>query len=158
MKQNAKIFFWIALVLIVILVIYLINTTKKQVKGATQSNKPNPAPNNTGSTTTKTDASDAGIDTSAPAPTVTQASFNIGDKIYAGEDILNTYTKCSPSASTLLHTYSKGDYIGDYTRTDGVCIVASANLYRSLLGVIPIPAGSEDNYIVQNAKIYVKNT
>lgn len=152
MPKGAKIFVWILILVVVALIIYIIVTAKKEKPIPTPS-----APNASNPTISdNTDASNAGINTSNPPVKVETTQFNLNDNVYAGENTLNAYKSCSPSASNISFTFNNGDLIGTFLRREGNCIVVSGTTGYTywLFGSHFVPTGSADYYIPFNANIY----
>ncbi len=155
MSKGQKIFMYVLLAIVVGLLIWIGIVMKKGAGSPPPKNNPN-APNaGTGNTNINdTDASKAGVDTSKAPATIEKSTFNLGDKIYAGSNILNAYTSCDFQNNTIWSTYSTGDFIGDYLRKSGQCIVVAAP--QVAFGFFP--AGTKEVYLLFNASIYVKNS
>lgn len=150
MTKNQKIFFWVLIIAIAILILYIIATAKKE--------KPQPKPqptdvNNPGPVVDNSDAGQAGINTSAPPAKVDTTQFVLNDKIYAGENTLNVYKACAPSTTNIAFTFNKGDYIGDFVKREGNCIVVRGPYGLTVFGKF-FQTGTKDYYILFNANIY----
>lgn len=132
---------WVLIIAIVILIIYVIFVTKKEpAKKANllemSAGNPSPSPI-----------------IIAPPVVVSQETFSINDQIYAGADLINTYTSCPPSSTNIANTYKQGDLIGTFLRREGFCIVIAIKTYPFGYSWIPIE-GSENVYLPSNALIY----
>lgn len=156
MSKGAKTFIYVLLAIIAGLIIYVLVGVKKQVGGPPPAEKKKQDSNNTNTTTDKTDAGKAGIDTTTTPPTtVNDANIGLDKQVYAGEDILNVYKSCSPSASNIYATFNKGDLIGNFIAKEGNCIKVAIPTYLTAF-LIGAWESSADGYIPFNAKIYYK--
>lgn len=132
---------WLLIIVIVILIIYVVFLGKKEPEA--KKNLLVVANDNTGTTPVVVQ----------PAATVSAQTFAIGDQIYAGSDLLNTYKNCAPTSTNIDNTYSTGDLIGTFLRKEPLCIVIAVKTYPLGFSWIPFE-GSKDVYLPLNALIY----
>lgn len=163
MSKGLKIFFWILMALVIILIIYIAVTAKKGAKGAPAPGGAVPAPGPTDSPvagTGNTDADKEGINTNVPPVNVGTGVFSVGQRLYAGSDVLNVYESCTISQSNIANTYYKGGFIGTFLRKEGYCIVVNVptgyNIWVPFIGNQFIELSSENYYIVSSANVYTK--
>lgn len=144
MKKSGKIFMWLLIAVIIILIIYVIFLGKKPPE--VNRNLFDPASGGNGSNGNNPIVI-------PPTVTVSEQAFSINDQIYAGGDLTNTYTSCSPTSANIYNTYKKGDLIGTFLRKENLCIVIAVKTYPLGFSWIPIE-GSEDVYLPLNALVY----
>jgi len=115
---------WIFVIIVLIVVIYFINKKNKTVEipNAVQNLVQNSGLGNIISSGSGSNMNNTTGNNTATLPVVTVSGFKFGDKIYAKDNLVNTYKSANNSSTNLASYtgYSQGTLIGTYLGKDGV--------------------------------------